>query len=488
MKRACFLLVCLMLLSFSPALAEKTEASSLRRALLIGCDYFVSMPPISPACENNLRKLSDALEKDIRGYESIVTAGNILCSEETLSDSIRAALDGADDDDVSFIYIGTHGSCDENGRYFFLLSDGTEEEWIEGAFLLRELERIPGKKILALDTCHAGALIGKGMNDPATPLFSQESITVLCSSGGSEISYFNRDKTEGGFFCTELCRGISARDGHPADMNRDGSVTAHEMYVYLYDTYGVSTVQIYPSEDSDTVLFAFDPLAAAASDPLMSCLTFEDTVLSGRYDDAVFSFTLNRECDVYYQLVYYQQGQWQYDTAQLVRDTEEDGPLSPGYKQRSLQLSDPESDSSGYVLMHLITSGEDGPELQGSRLYTVLSPEGDLALSLETGDRFCPAKGEEINIILRHSDACRITVRIKDAGGHIIRYLCYSVSSRPQGLSPDGTCFSWNGRLGDGSPAPAGLYTAEAQVRAGAQVQCVESLPFRLEDCPESGD
>lgn len=73
-------------------------------------------------------------------------------------------------------------------------------------------------------------------------------------------------------------------------------------------------------------------------------------------------------------MVYYGADGWQFDKAQFIYDNAErygaygdqQGVLSPGYKQRSLTLSALDSDDYGYVLVQILTREEDKLTVQSS--------------------------------------------------------------------------------------------------------------------------
>ena len=53
-------------------------------------------------------------------------------------------------------------------------------------------------------------------------------------------------------------------------------------------------------------------------------------------------------------------------------------------------------------------------------------------------------------------------------------------ASRPQRLTPEGSCFYWDGRMDDGSPAPAGRYLIRVQTDVAGQTYYAYSGSFVL--------
>ena len=89
-KRFVFAL-CLFLLFPRLSCAAEEAVKGQRRALLIGCDHFLSQPDTWPAAENNVRMLSDTLFSDTRPYALVRTASNTIASVEAFEDAVRAA-------------------------------------------------------------------------------------------------------------------------------------------------------------------------------------------------------------------------------------------------------------------------------------------------------------------------------------------------------------------------------------------------------------
>ena len=70
------------------------------------------------------------------------------------------------------------------------------------------------KKVLIIDACHAGAMIGKGVHPPFDNVFAGPDYVVLCSSGGAEESWFWSGDIDGerlagaGYFSGALVRAV----------------------------------------------------------------------------------------------------------------------------------------------------------------------------------------------------------------------------------------------------------------------------------------
>lgn len=466
-----------------------SPAPGKMRALLIGCDDFLTQEDTWPAADNNLQMLSDTLLSDERGYHLIRSLSGNVATIAHFEEAVMHTFSGAQPQDISLLYISTHGVFDEgatNASASLLLSDGVTEERLDAAALQQIMDRIPGKKILILDACNSGAFIGKGLSGGAARIFfSGPDYKVLCSAGGSEASWYwhgTEDAQSSGasYFATVLANALGPGGEHAADANMDGSITLSETYSFLWDNYAASTPQVYPQQD-DFVLYAYDPAAAVPSEKAVTDITFEDTLLLAGESDISFSFTVHRQVELYYQIVYHENGSWQFGIAQHFQDGEqEDGTVLPGRKQRTLSLDTGTRDAYGYAMIQLITLEEGKPVFQGARLLCVQPSAGEVMLSVHTDQGFIPEIGQELCIMVQHDVPCGLTVNILDAEGKNVRRLSYARPTRPQQLSPAATTFYWDGKNNAGEVVEAGKYSVQVRVRLGGKSYICESGEFSL--------
>lgn len=483
-------MVCLLLALFLPLFAGAKESpspppESVHRALLVGCDHFLTQEDTWPAASRNLAMLEGALTRDSRGYAVVRTASDTISSVEALRALVQEAFAGAKAGDTSLIYLCTHGVFDEKGSNAdaaLVLSDGEREEMLDAAALYAMLEAVPGQKVLILDACNSGAFIGKGLSGGADRIFfSGPDYKVLCSAGGSEASWYFQGTEQAAagasYFASVLADGLGGQGDYAADMNADGKVSLKEMYRYLLENYAASTPQVYPQEDKEFALFCYDTLAEDMPQKAVTGIIFEDTLLTAGKTDISFSFTVHRPVEVYYQIVYREEGVWQFGQAQQFQDGESpEGVVSPGRKTRTLSL-DTGKDAYGYAMIQLITREEGVPVFQGARLLCVQPAEGEITLHLATDPAFVPAMGQELCILAQHDVPCAMTVSVLDGDERVIRRLAYETPSRPQQLFPNASSFYWDGRMNDGEWAQAGMYTVRLRVRLGGKVYVCDSAP-----------
>ncbi|NCB34518.1 MAG: hypothetical protein EOM58_00565, partial [Clostridia bacterium] len=131
MRRAAAAMIILaLLISLVPFHQVRARSESVLRALLVGSDRFVTHPDTQPAARNNIINMTQALGQDERGYQSIRVSLNEPHDADTFQNLVNDSFWDADDDDISLIYITTHGlySLDlEPMSYAMVLSDGLSE-------------------------------------------------------------------------------------------------------------------------------------------------------------------------------------------------------------------------------------------------------------------------------------------------------------------------------------------------------------------------
>lgn len=478
----------LLLLLLLP-LWSQAAAEGVSRALLIGCDRFLSEQDTAPSSNNNVTRMAEVLSRGVPNLETMVTRRDDLASVDELMQGITAAFDGAQPGDTSYFFISTHGIWNEslpNGSFALLLSDGNQEEAVTADQLKMALDRVPGTKVLLLDACHSGAALGKGVRSSFLNVFQGGDYKVICSSGGAEISWLWRSETGrvagSGYFSDALVRALGVSGGYAADQNHDGEISMAELQTYLRSHHGASTTQVYPERD-DFVLIRYDPTA-------LTHLRRYASVIGISFDDSAkrridFSFTMLRAGRIAYQLIPYRSGAWDFAAAQFLWDNTERqeargdprGYLTPGSKSRSLQLPD---QSETYVLMQMLLLDGDSPTVLSSHVIGCMADSGDPALKFQGEASFCPELNEEYSFVISHSLVCAISVSIEDRDGHTVARLATRSRTRPEMLRVDGSTFTWNGRLQDGSLAAPGIYRVRVVAFVGDEKYDLLSQGFAV--------
>lgn len=252
------------------------------RALLVSQqNYPESVNTVRRGSENSVNALESLLGTVRFEDAAYVTRSVYDLSRAELIYEIRETFKGVTEQDVSLIYISSHGYY-AGGMSFLELCDGSV---LSARDLERELRSIPGTIVLMVDCCGSGGIIGESSDAAAfaegmTGAFASAAVhgskyKVLCSAGLDEDSYrmaFNENATAGvmaTIFARALCDGagwnidLDRRGTMGADQNYDGSITLNELYMFMFNrvnwylnlasdmtgTQYRQSIQVYPEGD-----------------------------------------------------------------------------------------------------------------------------------------------------------------------------------------------------------------------------------------------
>ena len=222
------------------------------RALLVGEEnYPFAEDALRDGSENSVRALASLF-----GTVKFEDAAYAVHTRKDLSRSeliaaIRETFNSATAQDVSLLYITSHGSY-SGGMSFLELSDGST---LSIRDLEQELRRISGTVVVFIDCCGSGGAIGaaseriafaKGVTDAfASGSIRGSKYKVIASAGLDEDSFriaFNEHADSGVMatvFARALCDGAgwdidrNVRGTMSADTNYDGSITLAELQDYM---------------------------------------------------------------------------------------------------------------------------------------------------------------------------------------------------------------------------------------------------------------
>ena len=330
--------------------------TGITRCLLIGCDRFVSMPGTEPASANNVETmealLGDFLPEETTIIRQVNGPGTVAGFEQLVADAFRKAKE----EDTSLIYVSTHGVLRDE-KMALLLSDGTEEEKLYPGTLRETLEKIPGRKVLILDACHSGAMIGKGW-DGANP-FEGSDCRVLVSSGALEDSWFWNTETDEytgtGYFTAAMDRALRASDIDQIDPDGSGEVSLKELTARLRGIHGASTVYCFP-EESGEALFRIPQDRKTGSH--LQGVAFGEPARDGDAVILPIRYRAGESVRVMYQLVPGRNDRWDFEHAVRLPDREKTGLIrglvSPGEKERKIRLTPQSLGEDGRALMQII--------------------------------------------------------------------------------------------------------------------------------------
>ncbi len=503
------MVVCCLSACFASPRRALAEADGVRadRALLVGMDDFVSRPSTYPSSTNNVLAMQEALQASVVPFDTILIPDAPVTSVAQLTGLIRDTFGAADADDVSYLYVSTHGEYDAagGGEPALLLSDGVTEERLTPEQLQAAFDGVAGTKVILLDACYSGAFIGKGMRtQPDRMCFLGNDFKVLTSSGAMEESWYwsasgaaqatgEANDQQGAFYFTQmLSQSLNPRYGSTADANRDGNVTLSELYRALLENHAASTPQVYPQED-DFVVFSYDPSQRASLDSSalspIGDITFSSSTLSREDNQLTLEFIVLRPVRVAYQIVYRQDGKWCFGDAQLLYDDveryaafgDEEGAVSPGRKVRTLSLNLQNGEASGYVIVQLVSIENGKLTVHAGRVIAVEPDVGDPGLGVETAAAYTAGGPRELAVFVQHACPCELSVSVVNAQGETVRRLCHRQSTRPLKIEPEGSVFYWNGCGRDGAPVAPGVYTVQVTGYMGDGTFTAQSAPVTVQ-------
>ena len=478
-----FGLIALMLMLASGANAQEQR---LTRALLVACSDFVTQEDLGAAISGNLHMVGSALISADISLGNLSIEDGTIGTPEALGAAITGAFSQADEDDLSILYLCTHGvlSSADDGQVYLLLGDGQTESPLSANALYDLISGIQGEKLLILDACYSGALIGRGQPQPAqppaipeenpallSPFLMDSSVHVLTSSAGHESSwYYDSEGLSSGavsYFASALSSGLGLYGSAEADLNGDGEVSLAELHRHLIVAVPSSSSQLLSARADDLNL----PVASSAmlSRPLTG-FSYSASLLHADDPTLDFAFTVARDgVSVQYRLVDFTDGSWDWDNARTFLDEGDDGSalLSSGRKRRSLSLEGVMPDEGGYLMLQIFSVYENNILLCSERLIAMQSAqaEGELSLSCrpELHDSFPP----ELPIAVKSSVPSELSVSVYSEEGILIRRLASSQLTRPS--ADNLTRLYWDGRDAQGNPVAPGSYTIAAEARIGAK-------------------
>ena len=250
------------------------------RALLIGQTYpGTSSQLYGPA--NDARGMSSML-KNMTGTKYTVTTMSNLTGSGILS-AVGSVFGEADCNDVTLFFYSGHGLYSSNEAALGSLC-GVNGTTVSPDQLRTKMDQYQGKKVVIIDSCHSGNMIGKSDGDASAQAFNNAFLAafgrgakanlaasgyyVLTAASKSQSSYetkvngkwygvFTRALTYGGGW-NEL--SSSRLSKLYADSNGDKRITLNELYNYTRSRvtqlgYGsAQDAQVYPTGSSQ-VLF-----------------------------------------------------------------------------------------------------------------------------------------------------------------------------------------------------------------------------------------
>lgn len=266
-----------------------TDTKTVYRALLVGNTYPGTALAI-PGCDNDVAGMKAMLSRMSATPYRISTRSNLSASG--MESAIRDTFSAATANDVSLFYFAGHGANAVGTSYHGALV-GTGTTYLSVSKLKSVLDQIPGKKIVIIDSCHSGQMIGRSgsasvsksdlnaFNSQVVSTFAQQSRSadnlansgyyVITAAHSTEESVNMGYDADGdgvidkhfGLFTYSLTQGsgwnmaTNKVRSLSADSDGNGEITLHEAFSYArykaQQSNPNQTAQVYPSGSSMVV-------------------------------------------------------------------------------------------------------------------------------------------------------------------------------------------------------------------------------------------
>ena len=216
------------------------------RALIMGQYTIASVKDeYLPFSMNGTRAVSDVLKRSvIDGKDYTVKLMPSSPSLSSFRSSVRSLAQLADEDDVTVVFILTHGSYHKDHGYYMYMTEGGKYMDYE---LINDMKQISGHVYLVMCTCNSGFLLQsqcvsalRATGGEYQGLNGTGHLSILCSSTNTASSYYNvsNPNLSYDFFTKAFTAGlgwdmIADRVAYlAADSNSDGEVTFSEICSY----------------------------------------------------------------------------------------------------------------------------------------------------------------------------------------------------------------------------------------------------------------
>ncbi len=224
------------------------------RALLVGESDYPGTDSDLPATRHDVDNMAEMLAsvKGPKGSSYLVTRKYDL-SQEEFESAVRSCFSSADSNDVSLVFLSSHGSRIGNGSLVLIGENG--EEYLSFSELAECLKKVPGKIVVIIDACYSGKAIHEengvgatengpdpGFNEAVIRAFAEadpvsndgelcdSKFYVMTASADNELSWCCEDYS---FFSWHFCQG--ALGDKPADADGNGVLSMEELFDYVYE-------------------------------------------------------------------------------------------------------------------------------------------------------------------------------------------------------------------------------------------------------------
>ncbi|MHC9541894.1 MAG: caspase family protein [Vulcanimicrobiota bacterium] len=220
-------------------------------ALFVGIDKYQYINPLNQ-CVNDVTGMKAAFSgSNLWSEATVETLTDDQATKANIMSKIQSLTSQTSADSLVFIYYSGHGSIDDNKLAYICPVDtksSDDSTLISGNELYAALQTTDAKKCVIFDSCYSGGFVGK--KTAARNMTTREISNYFIKSFTKQLEKLNdivfigackgsqtSAETQAlghGIFTYYLIEGLgpSGNAAGPADVNKDGVVTAEEAYEY----------------------------------------------------------------------------------------------------------------------------------------------------------------------------------------------------------------------------------------------------------------
>jgi hypothetical protein len=230
----------------APALREEDALKPVLYALLVGVANYKNPALHLDYSAKDAQDLASALKAQSGGLYRDVKV-RLLTDGEATSINVKDGLlwlqKETTNRDLAIVFLAGHGMTDAKNEFWFLPYEADPTRLLSTSVsrtdIVGVLHDLPGKKILFLDACHAGAVLASAAHTRSVPVdlngaindfaTAESGLVVYGASTGRELSIEN-DEWKHGAFTKALIEAIG--EGK-ADVLHKGTITTAFLDAYL---------------------------------------------------------------------------------------------------------------------------------------------------------------------------------------------------------------------------------------------------------------
>ena len=179
--------------SITPKLKAGAQSPTYR-ALLIGNTYGGDLP----GCDRDAKSMASLLGTMTATPYKVTTKLDVTAS--TIKSSIASAFSGAQSTDVSLFYYSGHGVSTSGSLV------GTNSTYLSFSELRKALDKIPGDKIVILDSCYSGNAINKGSESEVTEADMEAYVNAAMEAFSNDEIEKSGELASGRYYVMTACR------------------------------------------------------------------------------------------------------------------------------------------------------------------------------------------------------------------------------------------------------------------------------------------